>query len=370
MKKFTKKTNLLATAAVLAAAQALVAGQALAQSSVTISGIVDTYAGSTQLSGTPRQTRVESGGLSASQLTFSGVEDLGGSLKAEFGLSMFLRADTGANGRSDTDPLFARLAFVGLSSELGTLRLGRQTSSSFLTMLRTNSLGDSAAFSPIFLHTFRNAVGQGTQFLSPGAPPASRALTGALGTTDSAWNNAVGYVSPIVGGFTISALYAPGEVDGVGNRKELGAFYANGPLNLALVVDKFAAGSVPASGPAAAALQSQTSVQLAGAYAFGFGRVSAGYFNHKRDYTTVTDDRIRTFHVGASIPVGAGAVLLQTAQSRQSPDVGASTKRTTTTVGYDYNLSKRTDLYALYMNDKFTSLAAGNSVVIGIRHRF
>src|SRR4051812_37577444 len=114
MKKFTKKTNLLATAAVLAAAQALVAGQALAQSSVTISGIVDTYAGSTQLSGTPRQTRVESGGLSASQLTFSGVEDLGGSLKAEFGLSMFLRADTGANGRSDTDPLFARLAFVGL----------------------------------------------------------------------------------------------------------------------------------------------------------------------------------------------------------------------------------------------------------------
>ncbi len=111
-------------------------------------------------------------------------------------------------------------------------------------------------------------------------------------------------------------------------------------------------------------------MQLAGAYAFGFGRVSAGYFNHKRDYTTVTDDRIRTFHVGASIPVGAGAVLLQTAQSRQSPDVGASTKRTTTTVGYDYNLSKRTDLYALYMNDKFTSLAAGNSVVIGIRHRF
>ncbi|MES2943129.1 MAG: porin [Pseudomonadota bacterium] len=362
------KTALFSTT--FTAALLLCQAGAQAQSSVTISGVMDAYAGSTQLSGSQRQSRVEGGGMSTSQLNFDGVEDVGGGVKAEFGLGMFLRTDTGAGGRFDTDPLFGRRAFVGLKGDFGTVRLGRQTSGSFLTMLRTNSLGDSAAFSPVFLHTFRNAVGQGTQFLSAGAPPVSRALTGALGTTDSAWNNALGYTSPAVGGFTVSALYAPGEAAGTGNRKEVNVFYANGPLNLAFAVDKFAAGSVPASGPAAAAFQGQTSVQIAAAYAFGFGRLSAGYFNHKRNYTTVVDDKISTFHMGASIPVGAGAVLLQAAQSRQSPNVGASTKRTTTTVAYDYNFSKRTDAYVIYMNDKFSNLASGSSFVVGIRHKF
>lgn len=363
-----KKTALFAT--LLATTGSAILAQAHAQSSVSISGVVDSYAGSTQLSGGQRQSRVEAGGLSTSQVNFDGVEDLGGGMKAEFGLGLFLRTDTGAGGRFDTDPLFGRRAFVGLKGDFGTVRLGRQTSNSFLTMLRTNSLGDSAAFSPVFLHTFRSAVGQGTQFLSAGAPPTSRALTGALGTTDSAWNNALGYTSPTMGGFTVSALFAPGEAAGTGNRKELNVFYADGPLNLAFAVDKFAAGSVPASGPAAAAFQNQTSVQVAGAYAFGFGRLSAGYFNHKRDYSTVVDDKISTFHIGASIPLGAGAVLLQTAHSSQTPNVGNSTKRTTTTLGYDYSFSKRTDAYVIYMRDKFTNLAAGSSLVVGIRHRF
>ncbi|WP_349279793.1 porin [Polaromonas hydrogenivorans] len=360
-----KKAAVLATLGV-----ALLAAQAHAQTSVTVSGTVDAYAGSMHLGGATRQNRVESGGLSTPQINFDGVEDLGGGMKAEFALGMFLRTDTGAGGRFDNDPLFGRRAFAGLKTDWGTVRLGRQTSNSFLNMLRTNSLGDSAAFSPVFLHTFRNAIGQGAQFLSPGAPPASRTLTGALGTTDSAWNNALGYVSPTAGGVTVSALYAPGEVAGVGNRKELSVFYANGPLNLALAVDRFGAGAVPPSGPAAAALQSQTSVQVSGAYAFDFARVSAGYFNHKRDYASVVDDRISTVHLGASLPVGPGALLLQTAHSRQSPSVGSTTKRTTTTLAYDYNFSRRTDAYVLYMNDRFASLASGNSLVVGIRHRF
>lgn len=38
--------------------------------------------------------------------------------------------------------------------------------------------------------------------------------------------------------------------------------------------------------------------------------------------------------------------------------------------GYDYNLSKRTDVYAMYMNDHFTSESTGKSVGIGVHHRF
>ncbi|HSV35350.1 MAG TPA: porin [Ramlibacter sp.] len=360
-----KKTSLL-----LALSATLAAGQALAQSSVSISGTVDAWAGSRELSGGLRSTRLDSGGLTTSQLNFSGVEDLGGGLKADFALGMFLRADSGEAGRFAGDAFFGRSSYVGLSGSWGTLRLGRQSTGNFLNFIRTNAFADSATFGPAMLHTWISAIAQGTQFLSGGAPATNRSLTGALGTTDSAWNNAVGYITPNMGGVTVMAQWAPSETAGVGARKALSAFYAAGPLNLALATERMGAASVPASGPAAAVLAEQSTWQLSGAYALGFARVSAGYFTTRRDYATLVDDRVRTWHVGATIPAGPGAVMLQTASTRQSPDTGASTKRTTTTLGYDYPFSKRTDVYAVYMNDKFTGNAAGNSFGIGLRHRF
>ena len=41
-----------------------------------------------------------------------------------------------------------------------------------------------------------------------------------------------------------------------------------------------------------------------------------------------------------------------------------------TILDYDYNLSKRTNVYAMYMNDRITSKSTGNSVGIGVHHRF
>ncbi len=358
------------TSLLFAFTTALAAGPALAQSSVTLSGTIDAWAGSRELSGGARSTRVDSGGLTTSQLNFSGTEDLGGGLKAEFVLGMFLRADTGEAGRFAGDTFFGRSAYVGLSGGMGTLRLGRQTTGNFINFIRTNSYADSATFGPAMVQTWISAVGQGTQFLSGGAPTTNRALTGVLGTTDTAWNNAVGYTSPNLGGVTFNAQWAPSETTGVGNRRGASAFYAQGPLNLGLAAEHMGNASVPASGPAAAVLAKQSTWHLSGAYAFPFARISAGYFNTRRDFATVVDDKVRTWHVGATIPVGAGSVMLQTASTRQSPDTGAATRRTTTSVGYDYLLSKRTDVYAVYMKDKFTNQSSGNSLAIGVRHRF
>ncbi len=78
------------TSLLFAFTTALAAGPALAQSSVTLSGTLDAWAGSRELSGGARSTRTDSGGLTTSQLNFSGTEDLGGGLKAEFVLGMFL----------------------------------------------------------------------------------------------------------------------------------------------------------------------------------------------------------------------------------------------------------------------------------------
>jgi predicted porin len=52
------------------------------------------------------------------------------------------------------------------------------------------------------------------------------------------------------------------------------------------------------------------------------------------------------------------------------PTSGVDPKRDTLTLGYDYNLSRRTDVYSLLMLDKYTGLASGKSLALGIRHRF
>jgi predicted porin len=71
--------------------------------------------------------------------------------------------------------------------------------------------------------------------------------------------------------------------------------------------------------------------------------------------------------VGASMPIGPGKLLASYAQTRNSL---LDAKRQTLTVGYDYNLSKRTDVYANIMNDRITNRTSGTSVGVGLRHRF
>ena len=50
------------------------------------------------------------------------------------------------------------------------------------------------------------------------------------------------------------------------------------------------------------------------------------------------------------------------------PNTGAELK--TFSFGYDYTLSKRSDLYAVYMNDAKTGVSTGTSYSVGLRHRF
>ncbi|HSV47039.1 MAG TPA: porin [Ramlibacter sp.] len=354
----------------IACALAASGGQASAQSSVVIGGTLDAFVGSRQLSGAVRTTRVDSGGLTTSQLNFSGTEDLGSGLKAEFVLGMFLRLDAGEPGRFAGDAFYGRSSYVGLAGPAGTLRLGRQTTGHFLNFIRTNAFADSATFGPAMLHTWLSAIGQGPQFLSGGPPAANRSLTGVLGTTDTAWNNALGYTSPNLAGFTFNAQWAPSESAGVGSRKGLSVFYASGPLSAGLATEQMGHATVPASGPAAAVLARQATWDLTAAYAFPFARLSAGTIATRRDFTAIVDDKVRTVHMGASVPVGAGAVLVQVASSRQTPDSGAATRRTTASVAYDHYLSKRTDLYAVAMSDKFSGRGNGHSLALGVRHRF
>ena len=68
------------------------------------------------------------------------------------------------------------------------------------------------------------------------------------------------------------------------------------------------------------------------------------------------------------MPVGPGTAMASYAYSRDSG--GLNQTRRTWALGYDYPLSKRTDLYAAYMNDQISGLSTGQTLGAGMRAKF
>lgn len=307
------------------------AGTANAQSSVQIYGLLDMSVGQSKAPGGVAIKNADSGKMTTSYLGFKGTEDLGGGLSAFFALEHFLRADTGAAARFDGDAFWARNAYVGLGGGFGTVALGRNTTSLFVQTLRFNAFGDSFGYSPSVRHYF----------------------TSGTTTGDTGWSDSVAYTSPRFGGVTVALLGALGEANG-GRNTGAAVSYAGGPIAGGLVWQKVEKG---------ATVQDTTTWQAAGSYDFTAAKVFAQYGNVKNDNTGRSYD---ISGLGLAVPVGEGKALLQ--WGHISPDVGA--KRTTVSLGYDHNLSKRTDVYAAYMSDKLSGLSTGNSYSVGIRHRF
>jgi predicted porin len=118
------------------------ASAAMAQSSVTVYGIVD--------SGLVYTTNINAAGDSItkmpslssslpSRLGFRGVEDLGGGLSAVFVLENGFGVDAGTIGQGGR--LFGRQANVGLKGAFGTVVVGRQVNMTFLAPLKADVLG-------------------------------------------------------------------------------------------------------------------------------------------------------------------------------------------------------------------------------------
>ncbi len=367
----------LAAAALIALASA-----AQAQSSgVQVYGLIDLTAGrftgaNTGVNGQDKSIyRVDGGGMSTSHLGFRGTEDLGGGLSASFELSSFIRPDTGAPGRSDAigapvnvaaDPFWSRQSWVGLTSTtLGRVRLGNTSTPLFLNSITSNAFGDSTVFGPLVLLTFI------------GSP-----LTGG-----TAWNNLVTYDSPNLSGFAFTLSRNLSEGQG-GHNTGARAGYTQGPWSASIAwqdVKKnpltFAEGTSP---------NNTKAWQLAGSYNFDVVRLYAhiGRIQNNGTETTPLSISYKIWDISASVPIGAGSLLAGYASRKTSDAVGpvpatvagGNVERKVLTVGYDYFLSKRTDLYAMAMNDKTTTnslpapphlvQASGTSVGIGVRHRF
>ena len=363
------KKSLLALAALTA-----FAGAASAQSSVTLSGSVDAgvrLVGVTTKSatgvdnGTTYDKRIAGSQSGYNAFTISGVEDLGNGARAIFVLNHRFVLGTGAvNGTTNaggTVP-FWRNAYVGLGGGFGEVRVGR-------------------ALMPIQEVNGNEPFGTGT---------VGSVSTGGIAATIRA-NNNVNYRTPNLGGFTATLAVATASdqtTDEVGNpglqayfarastfasEKPIGfnARYKGGPVDVAVGYDK-----------------NSSDMKTVGFYAsYDLGVVKLmGQYEKGDNYTTPgttaaplaqLPEDIKAFSLGLTAPLGP--VLLRTGFLKIKSD---RVNRDASKFGFggDYNLSKRTNLYATVGKwsgnragaaGSFTATANKKAQVdFGVTHRF
>jgi predicted porin len=322
------------------------AGAATMQSSgVQLYGLIGMYVDSSKLSTTRASTVQEGGGgLTTSFWGVRGREDIGGGNAVIFSLESFFRPNTGQLGRNTTDGFFSRNAYAGLTGAYGTVKFGEQTNPTYLNQQLVNPFGSSVVFSPLIVQSY-TASYNNTQI------------------GDTVWQNAVEYVSPNYGGLTGTVIYGVSSTDGHQGRDNLGLHltYVNGPLTAVF--------SAQRDRTAAIAPSSGQYLYLAGAaYDAHFVKLyGAAQMTSNNDVETGS----HTYELGLSIPLSPSNVILaEWARTKHSAPLAQGSVRNTGTVAYDYILSQRTQVYAVYSYDKLTANPSGSTYGVGIQHTF
>lgn len=337
---------------------------AMAQSSVTLFGIVDAAITHGNGSGPAASSRTQlgSGANQLSRLGFHGQEDLGNGLRASFWLEGQLNTDNGTGGAGNTNNQasgaiaasggfnFARRATVSLQAPAwGELRLGRDVTPQSL---------NTVLFDP-----FTNVgVGASLPFvLSRGGFTLLRA------------SNTVGYFSPQWNGLSAQLQHYFGEnpsgtataKDGTGTGLRLA--YTHGAFRggLALSQTRYASGDIAMA-------------NLGGAYRLGDWQL---LFTLNRDQVSGTGADGKGGLLGLTYTVGAGEI--KTTWSRYETSAANHPRASKLALGYVHHLSKRTALYTTYarvQNQGGSQVALGNATTspnahasgfdLGIRHSF
>ena len=345
------------------------AGAASAQSSVTMFGVVDLNV--MTVDNGDRTYSMGTDGMASSRLGFRGVEDLGGGLKASFWLEMGIAPDTGRNaavwGNGDTSTgnqlFFNRRSTVSLSNQWGELRLGRDYTATFWNWTVFDPFGT-------------NGVGAATNLALSGTLQAAGA-GGTFGTLVRA-NNMVAYVLP--GGTQGTGLYgqlqvAAGE-NAPGNKYWGGRIgYAAGPFDIAA--------SYGNTGLDAADKYDLDVWNIGGSWNFGFMKLSGFFGEISTDIEGISLGR-QNWYVGVAAPFGQWN-LKASYGGTNGKDSLDGIDASQWAIGVDYNLSKRTALYATWssinndnganfrVSTQSSGLASGGNSTggqIGVRHSF
>ncbi|SAK82848.1 porin [Caballeronia calidae] len=389
-----------------------------AQSNVTLYGIVDigiNYLNNAQTGRTAsgfkggHQWAVMdggTGGLQGSRWGLKGTEDLGGGYKAIFLLENGFNANNGTLGQGGAE--FGRQSWVGVASDYGKVTAGRQYDEVvdfYAPLLAAPQWGGYMAEHPGDLDNASN----------------TRRI-----------NNSIKYTSPTMGGFTFAGLYSFGGVAGSFGTNSIwsvGAGYANGPLSIgagylnarnpntsfygsnpnggpATTNNLGSAGSAtsPQSNPVYAGFASAKSLQIAAiaaAYAIGPATFGVAYSNTRYQDLGSSSGPNPFGYTGTAYFHNAEVnakwqltpALLFGAAFDYTKGRGAAghdgAKYELASLGADYFLSKRTDVYtvavyehasgtdslnqpAVAMITGMTPSTTSNQVAVrvGIRHKF
>jgi predicted porin len=313
---------------------AAAAGGAFAQSSVTIYGRLNMTVESVKNGDEDRVGEVRD---NASRIGFKGTEDLGGGLKAGFQIEHGFDATTG----QAKSAFWNRQSEVNLSGAFGTVRLGGWTNDSYFATsdyigMHNHETGDSSdAFYATTMAFDRSSV-----------------------------TNKVGYVSPNLSGLQIYASVAESQpAAGVDDKSyDLAAYFDRGPLHLGFGYEK--QGDLK-------------EFAIRGLYEFGAFTVGALY---QRDTDFYGLGNRNYFRVSGMYAFGANELHVNIGRAGEYNDEVASDTATQWTIGYNYNLSKRTKVYGYYTGitgddaARYTGITTGNgkfnALAVGIRHNF
>jgi predicted porin len=349
----------------------LAASGAMAQSSVTIYGIVDTslaYVTNVNAAGDSSVKVPTLTGTVPSRIGFKGAEDLGGGLQAVFVLEGGFGVDTGVSGQGGR--LFGRQSYIGLKSAYGTLMLGRQMNMTYLATMKSDILGP-------------NLFGLGS--IDAYIPNARS-------------DNAIGYIGNF-SNWTVGATYSfgrdassaggpagtacAGEVAGDSKacRQLTGLLaYDTKAFGLNTSYDLMR-GNTGASGGLASSADSDKRITVNGYVMLGETKVGAGVMDRTTRASTGESDS-DLYYLGASYPLTLFTQLdVQVAQRNIK---GSDADARLVAARVTYNLSKRTAVYAMagHMNNYGSSAIAldgggtvgtgmnQNGVAAGIRHAF
>jgi predicted porin len=346
--------------AVLAALS--ISGSAFAQSNVQVYGLIDggveylNHASPTQ----DKLTRVISGGKNTSRWGLRGTEELGGGLKAVFGLEGGILLDTGAAD----GPLFKRQAYVGLDGSYGRLVLGRSFTTTYDFVILFDPLGYAPNYS---WATSSNATG-----------PSKYGMT-------TAFDNLIKY-SGNTGNFKYGATVGLGEQAGsaADSRKySAAASWSQGGLGVMGAYEQVNGNTLAGTG----ARDETRAFHVAADYKTGDWRLTAGMRGYKQDPARAgaADVRADTYWGGVSYLIKPAVTLTGALYHVNVKNVPANLDADPTmyVARALYALSKRTDLYlaaayAKARNKQLVGLSRDDAgfansqtgVTAGIQHRF
>ena len=331
---------------------------AMAQSSVTLYGIIDTditYLNHVRNAQghSSSQFAMASGGEFGSRFGMRGTEDLGGGNKAFFVLEQGFTGNNGA--ATDSTKQFGRLAYVGLSSQYGALSLGRQYSALFDTMAPFFPQGRSITFEP-YNQIENNYIDNSIKY---------------TGTYRGFTLVGLAALGGIAGNFRSSASYS------------LGLQYANGPVLLGVAADQSntAANTVAPIGTVGEVQR----IDAAARYKLGKATFYGGYkWGKTQSAASVLTQRDRVYWVGtryAFKPDFSALLAYYYQDLRKVGNVNLANPEQVT-LQLDYFLSKSTSVYSAVSHTwhsainfaAVSTLPTGindqTGVSIGLRHTF